>query len=52
MKSRPLIGRKFANFQIKRLLSRGGMADVYYGWDEKLHRPVAIKVFETDSRKK
>jgi len=50
VKIRPLIGRKLANFQIKRLLGRGGMADVYYGWDEKLHRPVAIKVFETESR--
>ena len=52
MKSRPLIGSKLANFQVKRLLGRGGMADVYYGWDEKLHRPVAIKIFEVETRAK
>jgi len=34
------------NFQVKRLLGRGGMAEVYYGWDVKLHRHVAIKIIE------
>ncbi len=52
VRNNPLIGRKLANFQIKRLLGHGGMADVYYGWDEKLHRPVAIKVFEAETRAK
>jgi serine/threonine protein kinase len=48
--STKLIGRQFANFQIRRLLGRGGMAEVYYGWDVKLDRPVAVKVIDTRSR--
>jgi len=40
----PLIGRKFANYQIERLIGRGGMASVYYGVDLQLQRPAAIKV--------
>jgi tRNA A-37 threonylcarbamoyl transferase component Bud32 len=35
-----------ANYQIERLLGRGGMAEVYYGWDVKLARPVAVKVID------
>jgi len=46
VKTKSLIGRKLGNFQVKRLLGRGGMAEVYYGWDVKLHRHVAIKVIE------
>jgi serine/threonine protein kinase len=42
----PLLGRQLANFRIERLLGRGGMASVYYGWDVKLERPVAIKVID------
>jgi serine/threonine protein kinase len=41
-----LIGHQMANFRIERLLGRGGMAKVYYGWDVKLERPVAIKVID------
>jgi serine/threonine protein kinase len=41
-----LIGQQLANFRIERLLGRGGMAKVYYGWDVKLERPVAIKVID------
>jgi serine/threonine protein kinase len=41
-----LIGHQLANFRIERLLGRGGMAKVYYGWDIKLERPVAIKVID------
>jgi len=41
-----LIGRQLGNFQVERLLGRGGMASVYYGWDVKLQRPVAIKVID------
>jgi serine/threonine protein kinase len=41
-----LIGRQLGNFRIERLLGRGGMALVYYGWDVKLERPVAIKVID------
>src|SRR5690349_9299863 len=40
----PLPGQRLANYRIERLIGRGGMASVYYGWDAKLRRPVAIKV--------
>jgi serine/threonine-protein kinase len=40
----PLIGRQLGNFRIERLVGSGGMAQVYYGWDVVLERPVAIKV--------
>jgi serine/threonine-protein kinase len=43
----PLIGRQLASFRIDRVQGRGGMATVYYGWDVKLERPVAIKVIAT-----
>jgi len=46
----PLIGRQLANCRLERLLGRGGMAQVYYGWDEKLKRPVAIKVIDARFR--
>jgi serine/threonine-protein kinase len=42
----PLIGQTLANFRIDKLLGRGGMAAVYYGWDIKLERPVAIKIID------
>jgi serine/threonine protein kinase len=46
----PLIGRRLANFVVERHLSRGGMAQVYYGRDVKLNRPVAIKVIDARFR--
>jgi len=46
----PLIGRQLANFQVERALGRGGMAQVYYGHDVKLQRPVAIKVIDARYR--
>jgi serine/threonine protein kinase len=48
----PLIGRQLANFLIERVLGRGGMAQVYYGQDVKLQRPVAIKVIDARYRSK
>jgi serine/threonine protein kinase len=48
----PLIGRKLANYRVERLLKRGGMASVYYGWDIQLERPVAIKLVDTRYRDK
>jgi serine/threonine protein kinase len=50
MANDPLIGQQLGNFRIERLLGRGGMAQVYYGWDVKLHRPVAIKVIDVRYR--
>lgn len=46
----PLIGSQLANFRIERLIGRGGMAQVYYGWDVKLERSVAIKVIDARYR--
>jgi len=48
----PLIGRQLANFRVERVLGRGGMAQVYYGHDIKLQRPVAIKVIDARYRDK
>lgn len=46
----PLIGRQLANFRIERLIGRGGMAQVYYARDVRLHREVAIKVIDARYR--
>jgi serine/threonine protein kinase len=46
MKKDPLIGKRLANFLVDRPLGRGGMAQVYYGIDSSLERPVAIKVID------
>lgn len=46
----PLIGLELANFRIEHLIGRGGMAQVYYGVDVKLQRPVAIKVLDARCR--
>ena len=45
-----LIGLQLANFRLERVLGRGGMAQVYYGWDVKLERPVAVKVIDSRFR--
>ncbi|PWH15322.1 MAG: hypothetical protein DDG60_05875 [Anaerolineae bacterium] len=50
MTTDPLIGKQLANFRIERVLGRGGMAQVYYGIDVKLQRPVAIKVIDARYR--
>ncbi len=42
----PLIGRQLGSFRLDRVLGRGGMATVYYGWDVKLDRPVAVKLID------
>lgn len=46
----PLIGQQLATYRIERLIGSGGMAQVYYGWDTKLERPVAIKVIDARHR--
>ena len=44
------MGIKLANYRVERLLKRGGMASVYYGWDIQLERPVAIKLIDARYR--
>lgn len=39
-----LEGKQLSNFRVDEFLGRGGMAQVYKGWDTTLERPVAIKV--------
>lgn len=46
----PLIGYQLGNFRLERVIGRGGMAQVYYGHDVKLNRPVAIKVIDVRYR--
>ncbi|MEM7028354.1 MAG: serine/threonine-protein kinase [Chloroflexota bacterium] len=46
----PLLGRQVANFRLDHLIGRGGMASVYFGWDVKLNRPVAIKMIDARYR--
>ena len=43
-------GRKVATYRIERLLGKGGMAEVYYAWDESLERPAAVKVIGAELR--
>ena len=50
MRNNSPIGRTLGSFKIDRLIGRGGMADVYHGMDIKLHRPVAVKIFDSQSR--
>jgi serine/threonine protein kinase len=45
-----LIGKQFANFKVERPLGRGGMAQVYFGRDVNLQRPVAIKIIDARYR--
>jgi hypothetical protein len=40
----PLPSHQLGNFRLERVLGRGGDRQVYYGWDVKLQRPVAVKV--------
>jgi serine/threonine protein kinase len=46
----PLIGQQLGTYRLDRVLGRGGMAQVYYGWDLSLDRPVAVKVIDARYR--
>src|SRR5581483_6336581 len=44
-----LIGRTLGGYTVQRLLGTGGMGAVYEARDEKLKRPVALKVIRWDT---
>ncbi len=46
MTTDPLIGKKLGDYIIVDVLGLGGMARVYRGFDEKLNRYAAVKVFD------
>ncbi len=41
-----LIGKKFGDYELKGPIGQGGMARIYRGYDDKLQRYAAIKVFD------
>jgi len=43
-----LEGKTLDRYTLERLIGRGGMADVYEGYDSLFHRRVAIKVFKRE----
>jgi serine/threonine protein kinase len=43
-----LEGRTLDRYQLQRITGRGGMADVYLGYDTRFDREVAVKVFKRD----
>ncbi len=42
-----LVGRTIESYRIDKLLGVGGMGEVYRGWDQRLNRPVAVKVLRS-----
>ena len=38
------VGQQFGNYRLERLLGRGGFAEVYLGYHQRLQRSAAIKV--------
>ena len=44
---RQLVGERFGNYTLVRLLGRGGFAEVYLGQHVRLEMQVAVKVLHT-----
>ncbi|HEV7768922.1 MAG TPA: protein kinase [Thermoanaerobaculia bacterium] len=45
-----LVGQRFGNIRVTAAVGKGGMGEVYAGFDEKLQRKVAVKVLHSDYR--
>src|SRR5262245_49940983 len=45
-----LLGRQFGHIRVTDVIGEGGMGEVYAGYDETLHRKVALKVVHQDHR--
>lgn len=45
-----MIGSRVGNIRVLGVLGQGGMGDVYRGVDERLNRPVALKVIRAEHR--
>jgi eukaryotic-like serine/threonine-protein kinase len=45
-----LLGRQFGSIRVTDVIGEGGMGEVYAGYDESLHRKVALKVLHQDDR--
>lgn len=43
-----LEGRTLDRYELKQMIGKGGMADVYLGYDPRFERTVAVKVFKRD----
>jgi hypothetical protein len=41
-----LEGRRLGRYELRQLIGRGGMADVYLGYDPRFERDIAVKVFK------
>jgi serine/threonine-protein kinase len=46
--SSPFLGERIGNIRVVEFLAEGGMGAVYVGFDEKLHREVALKAIRGD----
>src|SRR5215213_5430708 len=46
--ARDLTGKTLGDFQVERMLGRGGMGEVYLARQISLNRPVALKVLRSD----
>ena len=46
----PAVGSRVGHYQVPRVLGRGGMGEVFAGWDETLQRQVALKSIRADQR--